>query len=153
MLLIFGFLFMVFIFTAVGILSKMPTFFIDLPSFLLIFIPLLFFLIASKSGSAICKYITASFKKEHKYTKTELECLSISVKNTIKFILSLGGFGFLIGIIAILAHLGSLEWVGPNLAVSLLTLIYSIAVSFFCFFPLQAWAENKIKCIGDKNNE
>ena len=149
MLLIFGFMFMIFIFVAVGMLSQMLLFFIDLPSILLIFIPLLFFLITSKSGKSISKYIVLSFKKNHTYTKTELESFSISVKNIIRFILAVGGFGFLSGLIACLAHLGSLERFGPNLAVSLITLTYSIMISFFVFFPLQAWADNKINLINE----
>jgi len=144
MLLIFGTLFMIFIFVAVGILSQMLAFFIDLPSILLIIIPLLFFLITSKSGNNIGKYVALSFKKNHTYSRAELEGIAISVKNTIRFILAVGGFGFLFGLIASLAHLGSLERFGPNLAISLMTLTYSITISFFVFFPLQAWAENKI---------
>ena len=144
MILIFGFLFMVFIFAVVGILSQSFAFFIDLPSFLLVLIPLLFFLVISKSGNTICKYVSNSFKKEHKYTGEELKGISASVKNTIKFLLAVGGFGFLTGLIACLAHLGTLERFGPNLALSLITLTYSITISFFCLFPLQAWADNKI---------
>ena len=144
MLLIFGTLFMIFMFVAVGILSQMLTFFLDLPSILLIIIPLVFFLIASKNGNNICKYIVASFKKNHLYTRTELEGIAISAKNTIRFIMGAGGFGFLFGLIASLAHLGSLDRFGPNLAISLMTLTYSISISYFVFFPLQAWAENKI---------
>jgi flagellar motor component MotA len=49
------------------------------------------------------------------------------------------------GLIAALAHLGSPDNLGPNLAISLMTLMYSIVISFFVFFPTQAWAENKIK--------
>jgi len=144
MLLIFGTLFMIFMFVAVGILSQMLAFFLDLPSFLLIIIPLLFFLITSKNGIIIGKYIVLSFRKNHTYTRTELERIAISAKNTIRFILGMGGFGFLFGLIASLAHLGSLERFGPNLAISLMTLTYSISISYFVFFPLQAWAENKI---------
>ncbi len=144
MLLIFGFLFIVFMFVAVSVVSEMLTFFIDLPSLLLIGIPLLFFLITSKSGSVIGKYIVMSFKKSHTYTRTELVTLSVSVKNTIRFILASGGFGFLAGMVACLANLGSLERLGPNLAVSLISLTYSITISFFVFFPIQAWADNKI---------
>ena len=149
MLLIFGFLFMVFIMTAVGILSQTLAFFIDLPSLSLILVSLFFFLPTSKSGNIIGRYIVMSFKKSHTYTKAELEGLSVSVKNTIKFILAVGGFGFLSGLIGCLANLGSPERFGPNLAVSLISLTYSIIISFFVFFPLQAWAENKINSTAD----
>ena len=144
MLLIFGFLFMVFIVAAVGILTQALAFFIDLPSFLLILVSLFFFLLISKSGNIIGRYIVMSFKKDHTYTRAELEGLSVSVKNTIKFILAVGGFGFLWGLIASFANLGSPERFGPNFAASLITLTYSIMISYFVFFPLQAWAENKI---------
>ena len=149
MLLIFGFLFMIFMFVSLSILSQMFTFFLDISSILLIFIPLLFFMIVSKSGRIIGKYIVVSFKKNHTYTKIELTAISLSVKNIIRFILALGGFGFLFGLIASLAHLGTLDRFGPNLAISLITLAYSIMISFFVFFPLQAWAENKINSIND----
>ena len=149
MLIILGFLFMIIIFVASGILTQMLTFFLDLPSILLIVVPLLFFLISSKSGSNIGKYIVTSFKRNHTYTKTELVGLSISIKNTIRFLLSVGGFGFLFGLIASLAHIGSLDRFGPNLAISLLTLTYSITISFFIFFPLQAWSENKLNSTGE----
>ena len=144
MLLIFGFMFMIFIFVAVGVLSQILMFIIDMPSLLIIIIPLLFFLIASKSGKIIRRYIIFSFKKTHTYTRTELTVLSISIKNIIRFTLAIGGFGSLTGLIGCLAHLGSLERFGSNLAVSLITLTYSIIISFFVFFPLQAWADNKI---------
>jgi flagellar motor component MotA len=99
---------------------------------------------ASKSGNIIGRYIVTSFKKGHVYIRAELESLSVSVKNTIKFILAVGGFGGLAGVIASLFYLGTPEKLGPNLAVSLITLTYSITISYFVFFPLQAWAENKI---------
>jgi flagellar motor component MotA len=50
-----------------------------------------------------------------------------------------------------LYYLDAKDKIGPNLAVSLITLLYSITVSYFVFFPLQAWAENKINSfIGEK---
>ncbi|GBU28226.1 hypothetical protein R84B8_01784 [Treponema sp. R8-4-B8] len=147
MLLIIGFLFMVFIFAIVSILSGVGTIFIDLPSALLILVPLIFFFLTSKSGNILGKYIKASFKKEYTYTETELETLSAALKNTIKFILAVGGFGFMTGLIASLAFLGSSDKLGPNLAVSLISLTYSITISCFVFFPVKAWAENKINLL------
>lgn len=144
MLLIIGFLFMVFIFSILGILSGALAVFIDVPSALFILVPLLFFLFTSKSGKIFGGYIKKSFKKGNTYVETELTALSVAVKNTIKFILSTGGVGFLTGLAASLIYLESRDKLGPNLAVSLITLLYSIAISCFVFFPLQAWAENKI---------
>jgi flagellar motor component MotA len=147
MLLIFGFLFTVFIFTVVGIVSQFFHTLINLPSFLLILVPLIFFLFISKSGSVIGKYFVTSFKRNYAHTREELEGLSVSIKNTIKFILATGGFNCVTFAIISLGHMGNPERLGPNLAVCLTSLIYSIAISYFVFFPVQAWAENRINVL------
>ena len=148
MLLIIGFLFLVFIFIGMSALSGIPLVsIIDLPSALFILVPLLFFLFVSKSGSIIGKYIKTSFKKDYGYTETELEKLSTAIKNTSKFILGTGGLGFLVGFIGILMYLENREMLGPNLAVSLIIVFYAVAISFCVFFPAQAWAENKINTL------
>lgn len=147
MLIFAGFLLMLFMFVFLGAMGDILLYFIDFPSFLMVFLPLLFFLLISKSGGIICWYIRSSFKKNYEYSKIELESIAVAIKNTIKITLAAGGFGFVAGLITILAQL-RLEMpnlIAPNLAVSLITLIYSIAISFFVFFPTQAWAENKQK--------
>jgi len=151
MLLIIGILFMSFILAIVSILSNAGTIFIDMPSLTLILVSLIFFWLVSKSGKTIGNYFKTSFKKEHIYTATELASLSTALKNTIKFTLAVGGFGFMIGLVATLYYLGSPDNLAPNLAVSLITLTYSIMISGFVFFPVQAWAENKIVTL--KNEE
>jgi len=150
MLLIIGFLFMLFIFAVISILTGAYRAFIDLPSALLVLVSLLFFCLVSKSGKIIGNYIKTSFKKEHIYTITELKALSTALKNTSKFILSVGGFGFLSGVIASLMYLDLKDRLGPNLAISLITLMYAITISCFALFPTQAWAENKINMLKDE---
>ena len=153
MLLLIGILFMIFIYAvactllAGMLLSGFLFVIFDLWSFLLIFISLLFFLFVSKSGNIICWYVKASFRKSYTYTKDELEGLSKAIKNTIKFLLATGGFSFILFIINALANLGAPEYLGPSLAMSLTSLTYSAAISFFVFFPTQAWAENKINSL------
>jgi len=143
MLLIIGFLFMILVLAIVGIFTGMAAVFIDLPSALLVLVPLLFFFFTSKSGKVLGKYIKTSFKKKYTYIGTELKTLSVTVKHAIKFTLALGGFGFLAGGIAALGYLGSLERLGPILALSLLTLTYSIMIICFVFIPLQTWRRLK----------
>jgi len=149
MFLCIGFLFMSFILAIVSILSNAGTIFIDMPSATLILVCLIFYCLVSKSGKIIGNYIKTSFKKEYIYTATELASLSVALKNTIKFTLAVGGFGFMIGLVATLYYLGSPDNLAPNLAVSLITLTYSIMISCFVFFPVQAWAENKIAALKD----
>jgi len=152
MLLLIGILFMIFFYAVagillVGIISGFIFTLVDLWSFLLILLPLLFFLIVSKSGKLICEYIKTSFMKNYIYTKNELQGLSKAIKNIIKFVLAVGGFNFVLFIINALANLGAPEYLGPYLAISLTSLTYSVAISFFVFFPVKAWAENKINTL------
>jgi len=144
MLLIIGVLFMILALAIVGIFTGMAAVFIDLPSALLVLVPLLFFFFTSKSGKILGRYIKTSFKKEHAYIGTELKTLSVAIKHAIKFTLALGMFGFLAGGIAALGYLGAKERLGPILALSLITLTYSIMIICFVFIPVQAWAEIKI---------
>ena len=150
MLIIIGFLFSVFISVTVSILSAMyaPLLF-DVPSAILTLFLLFFFLFATKSGSIIGKYIKSSFKKNYAYTRIELVSLSTAIKNTIKFAIGTGGFGFLVGVVGMLKNLEDKNMLGPLFALSLLTVLYSIIVSFFIFFPVQAWAENKLNAMGE----
>ena len=137
-----------FIFVATGSLSGMLLRqMIDLPSALIIIVSLIFFLILSKNGSVIGRYIKTSFTKDHTYTRSELTGLSTAIKNTIKYILGTGGVGFLIGFIAMFMNLEDRQMLGPNLAVALFTVLYSVSISFFVFFPTQAWAENKLNAL------
>jgi flagellar motor component MotA len=143
---------MVLFFGFVGVLSGMPAFYVDFPSAIIILVPMIFFLVISKSGTVMGNYFRSSFKKNYGYTKTELESISAAAKNTIKFILGMGGLGFIAGLVGSLANIGAPERLGPNLAVSLITLVYSIAFGFFVFFPVEAWAVNKIN-LSEKNEQ
>ena len=152
MLMIIGFLFTVLISVLVSVMTGLfkvsaGSFLIDLPSALLTLVFLFFFFFTSKSGNIIGKYIKSSFKKNYNYTRAELVSLSTAIKNTIKFVLGTGGFGFLAGAIASLMYLENRDMLGPNLAVSLFTVLHSITASYLIFFPVQAWAENKINAM------
>jgi len=144
MLLILGFLFVVFTFTVLVIWFHFSAVYIFIPSLLMLLFFIIFFLLVSKSGKMLIMYIKTSFKKEYTYTKTELESISLAIKSTIKFTLASGIFGFITFIVICLANLESREVLGPALAMSLTSLTYSIAISYFILFPTQVWAENKI---------
>jgi flagellar motor component MotA len=153
MLIIIGFLFSVFISVIASIVMNMTVsdagygVLLDFPSVLLTLVFLFFFFLTSKSGSIIGRYIRSSFKKNYAYTRTELVSLSTAIKNTIKITLAAGGFGFLFGAIGALMFLGNPEQLGPLAALSLYTVLYAIIVSYVIFFPVQAWAENKINAM------
>ena len=147
MLLILGFLFMVIIYAAIGTVAGFLGVLLDPWAFLLVVLPLTFFLFVTRSGKIIGKYIAASFKKEFSYTKTELEELVSATGNTIKFIIAAGIFSFITFAVVSLGHIGTPERLGPSIAISLTSLTYSIGISFFVFFPVQAWAKNKMYVI------
>ena len=144
MILIIGFLFMVLIFAGLSAITGMGPGIIDFPSALLVIIPLVFFFLVTKSGKNIGRYLKSSFRKDHTYTITELKAVCAAADNSVKFIYGIGAFGFLFGIVGALMYLENKEALGPNLAISLITLLYAIGVSAFMFLPLKFWAENKL---------
>jgi len=149
MLLIYGFLFMIFFYVfggilLTGLLSGWGFTLLNPWSFLTIVIPLLFFLLVSGCGKTIGKYFKTSFMKNYTYSTAEYKSISGSAKNTVRFIMAAGGFNFAFYLISALTNLGSLNYLGPYIAMCLTSLTYSISISYFIFFPVQAWAENKI---------
>ena len=147
MLLIIGFLFMVFFTVVMGILTSAWNAFFDLPSIMLMIVSLLFFFPSTKSGKIIGRYFKTSLNKDSAYTGAELASLCAAVKSTIKFILAVGGLGIVSGLIGSLTNLENKNALGPNVALSLLSFFYAITISFFIFFPVQAWAENKMNSL------
>ncbi|MCL1828974.1 MAG: hypothetical protein FWG32_05705 [Oscillospiraceae bacterium] len=148
MLIIAGFLFVVFLFFLLGPAhGGSITWFINTPSLILILVPLIFFLCVSKSGGIIGGYFRTSFKKNYEYGKAELNCIATAVKHTAKIILAVGAVGFTAGLVVLLGQLGEPSMLGPSLAVALITPLYSVTISFFVFFPTFVWAENKIRLL------
>jgi len=147
MILILGFLFTVIIYAAINAVAGFIGVLLDPWSLLLILVSLIFFMVVTKSGAIIGKYISASFKKKYPYTLAELEGLAAALKNTIKVILGVGVFGFITFAVVSLGHIGAPERLGPSIATILTSLTYSAALSFFVFSPLQVWAENKINAL------
>ena len=144
MLICAGFLFFVFVIAFVGIMGGSALWLLDLPSLVMVVVPLALFLFVSKSGGVILGYIKSSFKKDYPYTKPELKSIAVALKNARKLTLAAGGFGFMAGIILALGSLSTPEHLGPHIAVSLISVLYAITISYFVFFPVQAWAENEI---------
>jgi flagellar motor component MotA len=145
MLIIAGFLFAVLFTAFVGAIDGGLYRYINIPSLVIILAPLVFFLCVSKSGGIIIGYIKASLKRDHEYEQAELESIATAAKNTVRIIHAAGGFGFILGLIAVLANINAPEAFGRSLSVSLIVVLYSIVISFFVFFPLQAWAENRVQ--------
>lgn len=148
MVLIFGFVFII-VFSAIALLFfpsglSLSLLFIDVPSFLIILIPGIFFLTVTKCHKFIIQYLLNSFKKDYVFQKIELRQLAFTLGSLIKIVLSSGMVGFFIGLISLFTHLDDPGNIGPSVSVSLLSIYYSILISFFCLYPTKIWAERKI---------
>ena len=150
MIIFLGFLFSVIFLLFVGFINGQPSWFVDSASPAFVLYPPIFFLWVTKGGKAIKGYIKSSFKRSYQYSATELNDIASASKGAVKVTLAAGCFGFLGGIIGAMRFAGP-EYLASNLALAFISLLYSIAIAFFCFFPLQAWAENKAAQI-ERNN-
>ena len=156
MIIFLGFLFWIVFMLIIGALISYPLligvfWLIDIVTLLSILLPIIFFFCVTKSGRFIGGYIKSSFKRNHQYNAAELENIARAAKNTVKIALAAGWFNFLIAFIMIFVINTDFDpefmIIGASFALSVLSLLYSISIAFFMFFPLQAWAENKASLI------
>ncbi|HNR03259.1 MAG TPA: MotA/TolQ/ExbB proton channel family protein [Bacillota bacterium] len=75
--------------------------------------------------------------KVNLWSKIELNKTEIALSLAIKLLLFSGLLGSIIGMISILASLSNLSKIGPNLAVSFLTMLYSV-LFVFILLPVQS---------------
>ena len=145
MILFTGVLFTILYIAFVAVIGGELAWYIDFASLVFILAPLVYFLFITKSGKSICGYIKSSFTRNYTYVKWELDNIASAAKNAIKVTLAAGGVSFLIGLMMILRRLDDPKTLGVYLSIMFVSLLYSVGIGFFVFFPLQAWAENKIK--------
>jgi hypothetical protein len=115
-----------------------------------IILPVALFLIFTKNGRIIWNYMHSSLDKNHQFSKTELQSIVTATRASGKFALGTGVFCLLGSFIMILANFNYAEQFAMNvllrnLGVAFLTPLYTIAIAFFIFYPLQVWAENKLR--------
>lgn len=144
MLILVGSLFTIAFTFVIALLCGEVLFFIDPLSLYAIILPLIFFLVVSKSGKVLGGYMKTSFKKNPEYSAAALTHIAAAAKSAVKFTLATGWFGFFAGLVSTLAKVNDPSAVGPSLAVTIISIFYAIAIGYFVFFPVQAWAENKI---------
>ena len=151
MIIFIGILFSVAFTVLVGLLCGNLVFFIDLWSLMIIIFPTVFFLWVTKNGRIFKEYIKSSLTQYHKQSAAELENTAAAARSTMKIVLAAGFFSFIAGLLNVLGNLDNPQYLGPNVAVALISVFYSVSISYFIFFPLQTWAENKAKNINQKN--
>lgn len=110
---------------------------LDLPSLLIILIITIPMVLASglfPDLKRACKVITL---KKIAYSRLELQRSLEAVKLTVKLVVFSGIFGSLVGLINILRYLSDPKYLGPNISVMLICLLYSVFGGFI-FMPILA---------------
>jgi flagellar motor component MotA len=131
---------------ALAFFSGAPVSFIDLPSIVLILAFTLAMLLASGLLPDFLRGFKIMGKKVNDFSMLELEKTDIALRLAVKLLLLSGFLGTLIGVIAILTQLNDMSDFSKSLAVSLLTLLYSVLVVFI-LMPIKAKVKAIIKTI------
>ena len=124
-------------------LSGSMAFFVDLPSMLIILAFSLPMLMASGLFPDFIRAFKIMGRKVNVWSMIELNRTEIALRLAIKLLLSSGLLGCIIGIVSMLSTTGGMRNLGPNIAVSLLTVLYSILIVFI-LLPLQAKVKSMI---------
>lgn len=119
------------------IVSGTPAAFVDLPSIIVI----LAFCIPMLMASGLLPDLLRSFRimgqKVNTWSLLELRKTDIALKLAVRLLLLSGILGSLIGIIGLASSLTNMSRLGPNVAVALLTLFYSLLL-ILMLMPIQA---------------
>ncbi len=110
---------------------------LDLPSLLIILIITIPMVLASGLFPDLKRAFKLITLKNVVYTKLELQRSLEAVRLTVKLVVFSGIFGSLIGLINILRYLSNPEYLGPNMSVMLICLLYSLFGGFI-FMPIMA---------------
>lgn len=117
--------------------------FIDLPSILIILSFSIPMLMASGLHSDFIRAFKIMGKRVNIWSMIELKRTEIALRLAIKLIIASGTLGSIIGIISIFLSVSNIIHLGQNLAVSLLTVLYSILIVFI-LLPVQAKVKSMI---------
>lgn len=129
------------VFTAFLVCSIMfsgaPASFVDLPSIIIIMAISIPMLMASGLLTDFIRGFKVMGQKVNTWSLLELKKTEVALKLMTKLLLLSGSFGSLIGVVSIFSSLSDIRKIWPNLAVALLTLLYSVLLVFI-LLPVQA---------------
>ncbi|MBM7685988.1 MotA/TolQ/ExbB proton channel family protein [Defluviitalea raffinosedens] len=126
------------------LLSGSLALFIDFPSILIILAFSIPMLMASGLFADFIRAFKIMGKKINVWSRIELNRTEISLRLAIKLVLLSGSLGTIIGMIALLSNISDKAQIGRNLAVSILSIFYSILI-IFLLLPLQAKVKSMIQ--------
>lgn len=111
--------------------------FIDLPSIILVMAFSIPMMMASGLFADFIRGFKIMGQKVNTWSLFELKKTEIALRLMVRLLLLSGALGSMIGIVAILSSLNNISKIGPNLALTFLTLLYSI-LFVFILLPVQA---------------
>jgi flagellar motor component MotA len=118
-------------------------YFLDIPSILIVLILPLLLLLVNFKVSDIVQYHQLAFS-EKKNDIIEIKKALIMFRSLGNYFMLIGGLGFLIGIVQVLAHISTPAEIGPPLAIALLTFLYAIFLKAFYSKPMMVRLEIKL---------
>lgn len=124
------------------------TFLFDMVSLLLILLSVIPMLFASGMGKDLIRSFCVVFKRTDSLTDVQLKRCQAALSLTIKLLLCSGALFAFVSIIAVLVL--SPEYILPNLAVALLTFVYSL-IPCFLLLPVQAKISAKLINLEEDN--
>ncbi len=102
--------------------------YLDIPSLVIVIFPLIYILVFSGLwGDYIRAYKFAFGNKE--YTTKELKASILALDLSIKIVSVLCGIGTVVGVIASLMDISSLEYIGVYLSIILITVLYALIIN------------------------
>lgn len=120
--------------------------FIDLPSILIIMAFSIPMLMASGLFSDFIRGFKIMGQRINTWSLIELKRTEAALKLMVRLLVLSGLLGSIIGVVSIASSLSDVSKLGPNLAVALLTLLYSILMVFI-LLPIQVKVKTMILTI------
>ncbi len=117
--------------------------YIDFMSMLLVLLCPLVLLLANFSLSDIRKYFAIGFKEEN-VDPIDLENGIVFFSSLQKYLILSGMMGAFVGIMAVLANLAEPEVIGGGLALSLMTVLYSIILTMGIAVPFKTGLQKRL---------
>ncbi|MBF9016311.1 MULTISPECIES: MotA/TolQ/ExbB proton channel family protein [unclassified Oceanispirochaeta] len=117
--------------------------FINLPSILIIALFLLILSVFTTRYKRCMGYYKSVFDPEAEISL--MKAASLYFHSFTLYTMGVGILGFLIGLMAVLASLEDRASIGPNLAVSLVTLLYATILCLMVFIPFKLSLDARIR--------
>ena len=119
------------------------TFFLNLPSFLLVVVPAIVLSLGNYSLSEIGRCFAVGFRRAQG-SRDELLAAKAFFAAVGRYIIASGILGMLVGIITMLALLGDDTGVGRGTAVALITALYALILYMIFAVPFQTGIERRL---------